>query len=250
MEETEIKKEPIPADEAQIPEFKINFCEGAEARKKLAERFEIRMLQFEEMPPGKCVRSYASGSKAIYGSYMIFEAKDSEYIYYPVFSETVGRELAKLCNCAIQPKMTMFRSGSSKSTTVKTNKTTNNTGQVERKPDNAQLLNLIVIARNMMVFHVMDPKPMYGPLAKIYHKLEEHPRFSVFADEIHTVNKMIGIHLKKLNEKPNAEYHSLNEFIAFIDKISPDRELKNFDFEEIRKIIKKDEKYANEELFF
>lgn len=86
------------ANAQQIHKFKEQYCHSESSRKRISIDFTVKVGAFEQLLPGKKVTSYATGSRDIKNAYIAFKVEDiaNELIYYPIFSESLGRELAKM----------------------------------------------------------------------------------------------------------------------------------------------------------
>lgn len=224
--------------------FKNRYCHSEYARNNIINDFSVEIETYEELLPGKTIRSYASGNRKIDKAFIIFKVLDlnNELVYYPVFSESLGRNLAKRWEIKLPSKMTVFISeGSGKGGSG------NNDGS-NRKEDNKKMLQLIQFARSMMILHVNEPGPMREPFKKIYTNLETHPKFGVFPSEIKSINTAISNYLSSEVNKENENFSNLQQYIKHLQKYYPSAKLRNFDFEILRSKLHIE--YPNEIIVF
>lgn len=235
------------ANEAQINWFRHQYCKSGDKRLKMNEDFEVKVLSYEELLPGNIVRSYASGNKEICGAFIVFEVSDleREIIYYPVFSESVGRELIRAWDMKLPSKMTVFiddgngGGGGHRDTGER---------DEQKKKDNRKMLLLILLARSMMILHVKEPEPMRDPFKRIYNKLLEHKKYNVFESDIKIVNSAIQSFLKKPINLDNENFVNLQDYIRYLQNQYPNRKLRKFDFDVLRNKMK--EAYPDENIVF
>ena len=230
----------------QIGQFKREYCGSKDSRLAIKNNFVVDVMSYEELLPGNTVRSYATGSREINGAFIVFEVMDTtnDITYYPVFSDTVGRELVKEWGMKLPSKMTVFASmGNSGGGNHGTG------GQIiQRIDENRKMLQLIQFARSMMILHINEPEPMRAPFRDIYDKLEKNPRYSVFEQDIKSINTAILHFFKKPVNTTNENFTNLQQYIAYLQERYPNQHLKNFDFSVLRnKLIAK---YPNETIAF
>lgn len=240
----------IEANDFQIMKFKKKYCLNDESRQKMLEDFDIEVESFEDLLPNKTVQSYATGSREINKSFIMLKAYDktSTIVYYPVFSESLGRQLINQGNLKLPNKMSIFKSISErgdKSTNEKIN-TQHSENKTKRKEENKKMLQLIIAARHMMILHIKDPKPMVSPFRDIYRKLENHPYYDVFASDIKSINTAIGNFLKKDINTKNENFENLQQFITYLK--NQNIALKDLNFKILSDKMKA--KYPNEKILF
>ncbi len=218
----------------QINEFKEQYCHSGPSREMISRDFIVNVETYEELLPGNTVKSYATGNRDIDKAFIVFKVVDSvnELLYYPVFSESLGRKLANSWGLKLPPKMTVFvtenGNGGSRG----------KCGGSKRKDDNKKMLQLIQYARSMMLLHVSEPEPMDGAFKNIYNKLEQHPSYDVFPSYIKSVNTAIFSYLKSATNKENENFSNLQQYIQYLQLHYPKLKLRNFDFEVLKNKIK------------
>ncbi len=232
------------ANKIQIGEFKRQYCTNSNARLTINDDFIVEVLSYEELLPGNTIRSYATGNRRINNAFIIFKVTDTynDIIYYPVFSETVGRQLVSKWGLKLPKKMAVF--------THKVNGYGGGNPRaghlIKRKDENEKMLRLINFARSMMILHEDEPKPMNGPFQKIYAKLESHPEYDVFEQDIKSVNTAI---LHFISKSANIEkFTNLQQYIVYLQARYPQLNLIDFDFNLLRDKMMK--KYPNEKIAF
>ncbi len=237
------------ANSIQIQQFKIQYCKDRDKRLKINDNFAVEVESYEELLPGNSVRSYATGNREIKNGFVVFKVTDTirDITYYPVFSETVGRQLVNAWGMKLPSKMTIFTNSRSSDGNIKCNNRTSGHA-VSRKEENQRMLQLIRLARSMMILHVYEPGPMREPFKGIYDKLETHPRYDVFAPDIRCVNTAITNFLKGPTNKANDNFTNLGEYITYLQREYPHKPLKNFDFGVLRN--KMNGHYPNEKIVF
>lgn len=77
--------------------FMAQYCQNDRARDTIVDTFEISIESYEQLLPGQVVLSYGTGNREIRTAFVIFNVDDIEnkIRYQPVFSEKIGRRLAK-----------------------------------------------------------------------------------------------------------------------------------------------------------
>ena len=235
------------ANETQIKNFMERFCKSESNRVRMIDYFSIKVMSYEQLLPANSIKSYATGNREIKNAFIIFSVIDSNenIVYYPVFSETVGRKLVKEWGLNLPSKMSVFttRNGNDRGNN---NHTDNNA--IRRAEDNKQMLLLIQLARSMMILHVKEPGPMRKPFKEIYDKLESHPRYEVFARDIKSINTSICTFLEKPVNMENEKFTDLGQYIIYLEEKYPDCQLRNFEFELLREKMR--EKYPDQKIVF
>lgn len=233
------------ATKAQADIFRKTYCLSSKDRSNIINNFDVDIESFEELLPGNTIRSYATGNRAIEKGFLIFKATDrtNDITYYPVFSESVGRQLAKEWGLNLPPKMTVLVGECKESCGG------GKTGKYEkRKYDNQKMILLIQFARSMMILHVADPYPMKDPFKSIYNKLQTHPNYDVFESDIKSVNTAIKNFLHSKTNKKNDNFTNLQQFISFLNTKYPNHKCKDHEFQALRDKMRN--KYPDEEIVF
>lgn len=236
----------LKANIMQIEQFKREYCRSSDRRFAINEDFAVEVMSYEELSPGKAVRSYATGSREINSDFIVFKVTNTirDITYYPVFSGTVGRELVKEWGMELPSKMTVFACDG--------NGGGGNHGTdshiIQRKDENRKMLRLIQFARSMMILHINEPEPMGEPFRGIYDKLEKNPRYNVFESDIKSINTAILHFFNKPVNTKNENFTNLQQYIVYLQGRYPNRHLKNFDFNVLRN--KMLVKYPNETIAF
>lgn len=228
----------------QVSEFRKKYCCNPASRLQIANDFDVYVESFEELLPGNTVKSYATGSRDIDGAFVVFRVEDvvNDVIYYPVFSESVGRGLTRNWNLTLPSKMTIF--------TATNNHAGGGNGEEnpgsKRKAANRQMLYLIQFVRSMMILHVDEPKPMSDPFKRIYDKLYSHPNYDVFVDDIKRVNSATHNFLNKNINTRNENFRNLQGYIYYVQERYPNMNLRDCNFEMFRNRLA--EAYPDEEV--
>ena len=234
------------ANKVQIEEFKKKYCTSHEKRLLVNKDFIVEVETFEELLPGKLIKSYATGNREISRGFIVFKVVDTknDITYYPVFSDTVGRKLVKEWKLKLPSKMTIFSENSN-------GYGGGNGGSgvgIQRKKENKEMLSLIRLARSMMTLHVNEPQPMRDPFKSIYNKLERNPLDDVLEKDIKSINTAISNFLNKPINNMNENFANLQEYIAYLRREYPNQRLRNVHFEVLRDKMMK--KYPNETIVF
>lgn len=214
----------------QIKRFKEQYCHSASSRKRISVDFTVKVEAFEQLLPEKKVTSYATGGRDIKNAYIAFKVEDkaNELIYYPFFSESLGRELVKMWGLELPRKMTIFV------TEGENGGSGGKSAGLPRKEDNKKMLQLILYARYMMILYVSEPEPMYGTFKEIYDKLYQNPDASVDPKDIKKVNSAIFSYLNKKHQK----FSNLQDFIKYLQCNYPESKLRDYDFDILREKLK------------
>lgn len=233
------------ASEQEIEKFKIRYCRNDETRKSIGIDFDVKIESFEELLPGKIVRSYATGNRNIENSFILFNVCDNEngIQYFPVFSESVGRRMLNAWNIPVPKKRSVFvhennSAGAANNRTLR---------ESRNNSENLELRNLILFTRSLMILHIDNPKPMYGALKDVYEKMELHPYWKVLGKEIKSVNTSLKNYLKESNDNKE-NFQNLQEYIQYLQGNIRGKGLRNTNFDKLREIMKKE--YPGEEIYF
>lgn len=215
-------------------------------RKAINLLYEVKIESYEELLPGNTVRSYATGNREINNGFIVFSVIDNynEILYHPVFSETVGRELASCWGICLPSKMSVFASESARAGIGGHGKSR----LVSRKEDNRKMLQLIQFARSMMILHIEEPMPMQPPFKDIYIKLFDHPGYEVWDSDIKSINTGIKNFLNKPVNKNNENFRNLQTYVDYLRNKYPTKHLKNSNFEVLRNKMRM--KYSDDEIVF
>ena len=235
------------ANNKQIALFKFQHCSNEIARSKMINEFNIKVESFEELIPGRIIRSYATGNREIENSFIMFEVSDpnNSIQYYPVFSETVGRNMLKSWGKNIPKKRSIFLEDSKEMKRVMVD-IENKSSQINI--NNMKLRSLILYARSLMILHIDDPRPMGRALKSIYISLESNQQRDVKAFEVKSINTAIGTYLKKPINTQNENFQNLQEYFVFLKNNFSKRKLRNYDFEELKDLFR--QSYPNESTIY
>ncbi len=229
----------------QIAEFKRRYCHNDDSRRQIAECFDVAIESHEELLPGFTVQSYATGSRPIDGAFVVFRVTDikNDIVYFPVFSETVSRDLVRAWNLELPRKMSIFAGE---------NQPGGAGGEhhvgIRRNSENRQMLLLIQFARSMMILHTDDPKPMNGPFKAIYEKLYSNPSHGVESWQIKSVNTATKKYLESRFNKKRENFQNLQDYIGFVRDKYPHKKIRAFNFERLRAMMR--ERYPDECIVF
>lgn len=243
MEET-MKK----ATDIEINCFKRNFCKNESNRISIINHYDVTVETFEELLPGKHISSYATGNRDIEGAFVMFRVVDvqNETEFYPVFSETVARKMINSWGMSMPNKRSIFseiNNGTSKGEICY------NSGTQHVDVDNVKLRRLILLVRSLMILHIESPNPMNGPLKEIYEDLDKFPERKIKKHYVKSVNTILKKALENGFNSNNEKFKDLNGYIEFLkNHHCTNKRLKNFDFESLRKIMRKS--YPDEDVYF
>jgi len=230
--------------------FKEKFCKNDESRNKIMGEFNVSIESFEEAAPWQEINSWATGSRKIKGSYIIFKVVDEEskIIYYPVFSEPLGRKMLESQQRIgeLPTKINIF-SRVGEDVEIGT-RTKSGTTQRKTNPNNLNLRVLIMYVRSLMLLDIPDPKPMTGMFKDLYDKLNANPSWDVWEKEIKSVNTALSKHLAKAN----VSFTHLDDFCEYLTNELNDqdinRNLRTRNFQTLKEKFLS--KYPDEKLFF
>ena len=110
------------------------------------------------------------------------------------------------------------------------------------------MLFLIQYVRSLWLFHAPTITPMYGPLRRIYTKLEAHPDYNVFVSDILRINSAIKTYLKSDVNLNNEAFDNLAQYIAHLAATYPTHNLRDHDFDILR--YRLHTAYPNVEIYF
>ena len=231
----------------EIDRFKKEFCYNEKRRIEMSNYFSIEMDSFEELLPGKEIHSYAYGNRRITTSFIIFKVTDeiNNIVYNPVFSESVGRKLAKVWDIPVKSKMNLFADENRHDNAADFS----NSAGVNKKgnEDNRNLRRLIILSRSMILLHIIEPRPMDKVFKEIYNKLESNKGWGVYASEIKSINTAISSYINSKRNKENENFSNINDYITYIES-NFNKRLIHFDFSNLRRIFRNN--YPDADLFF
>lgn len=237
----------IEANKNEIDRFKKEFCYNEKRRIEMSNYFSIEMDSFEELLPGKEIHSYACGNRRITTSFIIFKVTDetNNILYNPVFSESVGRKLAKAWGIPVKSKMNLFADENRHDNTADIT----NSYKINKKEneDNRNLRKLIILSRSMIILHSIEPRPMDKAFKEIYDKLESNKGWKVYASEIKSINTAISSYINSKRNKENENFSNINDYITYIES-NFNKRLIHFDFSNLRRIFLNN--YPDADLFF
>lgn len=233
------------ANKDQVIIFKREYCRNVESRRKMMEDFEVEVETYEEMLPGKSIRSYATGERNIEGNYIMLKVvdKENDVEYYPVFSPTTVASMNHDQRIKIPKIKRIFVTEN-----VGGGGGNGAGGGNNGNEDNKKLRILIIFARSMMILHSNEVKPLYGKFKYIYNLLEGHPFMHVKSSAVKDVNDAIRNYLLKDVNKNNENFQDLPEYIEYLRNNANGRRVRNVDFESLRVILRND--YPNEVIYF
>lgn len=231
------------ANRDEIERFKKDYCKNAENRSKIFDDFKVLVNIFSESFPDKTYCSYATGEKEITGAYIIFKVQDltKKIVYYPIFSEAVGRQMLKSQEQISIPKKTsiFLEETISKNSDLSTSSYKNGVKSAKVNSDASKTITLILFIYQLMGFHIDFPRPIYGILKELLDRFLEHPNFKPFPEELYKINNTLGKFLAKEINTKNEDFKSLQDFIEFIKKKYHEHgnQIKNIDFSSLRDIL-------------
>lgn len=233
------QKEIKRANRNQINHFKEAYCKSEETRFCMKEHFKVMVESFEELLPNQTVKSYAFREQDITGAFIMFRVYDSinNVNYFPVFSETVGREMLKQWGMKVPLKRTIFRADNNGGDGTGGNGGGNK--KLKYHETNTMLRNLILLVRCLMTFNIKEPQPMDGAFEKIYKKLQDHHHYHAMDYDIKAVNTALGNFLEKGIRINNHDITNLQDYINFLETSVDDRRLKDFNFDILREQLRK-----------
>ena len=173
--------------------FTRAYCWGDAARAKLVRDFHVEVESYEKLLPDQGIESFATGGRMIVHEVIIFKVVDETngIVYHPAFSAAVGKALARAAGLPLPRKMGVLtepRNGGGGGA--------GGNGRSARNVENKKMLFLIQYVRSLWLLHAPKITPMYGPLRRIYCKLEAHPEYDVFVSDILRINLAIKTYLK------------------------------------------------------
>lgn len=234
-----------PATPEQNKAFARAYCWGDAARAKLIRDFRIEIESYEALHPGRGIESFATGGRMIFREVIILKVVDEEngIVYYPAFSAAVGRALAKAAGLPLPRKMGVLtepRDGGGGGA--------GGNGHSVRNVENKKMLFLIQYVRSLWLYHSPTIMPMYGPLRRIYRKLEEHPEYDVFVSDIARINTAIKTYLHSSTNRNNENFLDLPQYIAYLAATYPRYNLRDHDFDILRQRLLA--AYPDAEIYF
>ena len=236
------------ANIGEIKLFKIKHCRSENTRMKMSDEFEISIESFEELIPGQKIQSYATGSREIEDSFIMFRVTDetNEIEYFPVFSESVSRKLIKEWNLNIPKKISIFSEENSVKESI--HGEGNNDKKSRNITNNRSFKNLISYSRFLMVHGKTYLYPMNGVMKKIYDKLEKEPESDIYAPDIKSINTALGRFLDKGITINGEKIINLQDYIEFLIIMVKGKKLKKHNFDNLREIFRNN--YREEMLYF
>lgn len=221
------------ASKFQIEQFKKKYCRGDKRRRTIKDNFAVVVESCEELLPGHTVKSYATGNRDINKIFVVFMVTDvvNNVVYHPIFSDPVGRALAKEWGLKMPRKMTVFtedKKGGGNGVGG------GDGGVIQRQTSNQAMLLLIQFARSMMILHVDEPAPIHDPFKSIYNKLEANPRKEVDCSDVKSVNTAITSFLRNSINMNHENFAGLQEYIGYLQKAYSELRLRKFDFDVLR----------------
>ncbi len=232
----------INANEHQIQIFKKFYCSNQKNREEIFKNYRVSVEAFVELFPGQQINSYASGNRKITDSFIMFKVYDdkSDVCYFPVFSETVGRQMLRGRNIELPQKLSVFSNGQNKGQETTgyflggSNHTTDKS--------NYLLRTLIIFVYSIRTYNQSNPSPMVGPLKTIFDRMNSDPSLCASPSEIKSVNTVLKSFLSY------TKFNSLAEYINFIKEQYPCKNIKSVDFNLLRRLFQ--DKYPSDSLYF
>ena len=233
------------ASPEQNKAFARAYCWGDAARAKLIRDFHVEIDSYEALLPGHGIESFATGGRMIFHEVIILKVVDATngIVYHPAFSAAVGKALARAAGLPLPRKMGVLtepRNGGGGGA--------GGNGRNFRNKENKQMLFLIQYVRSLWLFHAPRITPMYGPLRRIYTKLETHPEYDIFVSDIVRINTAILTYLKSATNRDNENFGNLSHFIEHLATTYPDHKLKDCNFDILRQRLRNS--YPNIAVYF
>lgn len=225
--------------------FARAYCWGDAARAKLVRDFHVEVESYEKLLPDQGIESFATGGRMIVHEVIIFKVVDETngIVYHPAFSAAVGKALARAAGLPLPRKMGVLtepRNGGGGGA--------GGNGRSARNVENKKMLFLIQYVRSLWLLHAPKITPMYGPLRRIYCKLEAHPEYDVFVSDILRINSAIKTYLKSDVNLNNEAFDNLAQYIAYLSETYPRYNLRDHNFDILR--YRLHTAYPNVEIYF
>ena len=113
--------------------------------------------------------------------FKVYDSK-SDICYFPIFSETIGRQMLKNKNMKLPSKISVFSNPQKNDTEENNSLSSSNTFVIDRS--NYLVRVLIIFVYSIRTYNQSNPLPMNGPLKNIYDKMTSDPSISVKPTEI------------------------------------------------------------------
>lgn len=202
--------------------FYQEYCQNEMDCFRICERYKVELVSYDDLNFGQAVYGAAENGKLLHERIMIFRVTDVEnnLRYYPVFSEYMGKALARHADIKLAPVLTVLYE--------------DNIGKFIKRDfsyKNYALICLIAWYRSLTLMFRQTAAPIPFGIWSVYNVLVQCPTDDIDISVIRLLNNSIK---RFLHENKNIGYQNLKEYIADIKKTHTLLNYKENDFDVLR----------------
>lgn len=222
------------ASPKEINMFMQQYCRNTKSRLSIIKYFAVEPEIYEVLAPGQQVYSWINGGKLIKDTVIAFQIKDLHNlkIYYPVFPESMGRQLLKAWRMPLPPKWSVYVDDNEKLFTEAVD------------PLNQEMRRLLLYGRLFISLQKRGFCPMPYSFKEIYFQLNQFYNASVDVSVVRMVNAVLREYLHMKGGFVNC--NNLQDFIVYLHNKYTLLSFVNADFSGLRQLLTQE----NEECYF
>ncbi|MDO4920231.1 MAG: hypothetical protein Q4E64_00140 [Phascolarctobacterium sp.] len=186
--------------------FMQQYCRSEKSRLSIIKHFAVETEVYEVLAPGQQVYSWINGGKLIGDTVIAFLVKDlyNLKIYYPVFPESIGKQLLKAWGMPLPPKWSIYAYD-------------NKQLYMEKADEfNQEMRRLLLYGRLFISLQQRGFCPMPYSFKEIYLQLNKFSNDSVDVSVVRMVNAVLREYLHVKGRFMNC--NNLQDFIAYLHK--------------------------------
>ncbi len=219
--------------------FQKRFCQNEQMAFQLIKNFKIEIEVYEELPPWHGVYNANGSDILLKDTIIMLKVCDlaKRIVYYPVFSEKVGKRLLARWDMPLTPKITVFAdSGAEKEASAGIHE------------DNRSLRRLIEFARLFTIVPDRLHRPMPYGFNNLYSQLHRGPEMGVAPETVRMINGILADFINRCDQERYICCDNLQDFIDYLKNKYKLLEFKEGDFTSLREIMKAN--YPDDKIYF
>ncbi len=209
--------------------FQKQFCSNLQGAFKIKSNFKVLIEVYEELPPWHGVYNANGSDVLLKDAIIMLKVIDltNMIIYYPVFSEEVGKRLLVEWDMLLPPKVTVFAYPEA--------------GERAEKAvhkDNQSLRRLIEFSRLFTMVPDRLHRPMPYGFNNLYAQLYLVPDMGVAPETVRMINGILGDFINASEEERYIYCDNLQEFIDYLKTRYKLLTFKDSDFTSLREMMR------------
>lgn len=219
--------------------FQHNYCSSEAAIAKIIKNFKVEVEAYEELPPWHCVYNANGSDVLLKDTIIMLKVSDLEnrVVYYPTFSEALGKKVLADWHIALPPKITVFADPDVSSEL-----------DAAVHEDNKSLRRLIAFSRLFTIVPERLHRPMPYGFNNLYAQLYQAPEMGVAPETVRMINEILGHFVNDSGQERYIYCDNLQDFIDYLRGRYKLLVFINSDFTHLREMMKAN--YPDDKIYF